>query len=167
MLQEHIQIVEETFSRLQQDSHKFMTSYYANFFEMAPHLRKSFPIDLRALQQEVNTTLAGIIANLDDETRTANDLISLARQHKQYGLKNSHCLVVLDALMRTLNQQLGKNFTFEAREAWATICFHLLNITAHPVETEVSQTTPPKEPETKSSTKKQPQDKPHSVSRAA
>lgn len=128
MLQEHLQIVEQTFSQLQNDAHKLMTGYYANIFAIAPHLRKSFPLDLRALQQDLFASLQTIIANLDNTDIVADELAKIAKRHREYGLTACHCLLAKDAMMRTLIQQLGPELRWEVREAWAAVCTHLLEI---------------------------------------
>lgn len=141
MLQEHLHIVEQSFSQLQKDAHKLMTGYYANIFAIAPHLRKSFPIDLRALQQDLFASLQTIITNLDNTEIVSSELAKIAKRHREYGLTPSHCLLAKDALMRTLIQQCGPELRWEVREAWANVCSHLLDIaTGHSVADQLVKT---------------------------
>jgi len=128
MLQAHLKIVQQTHSQLQKDSHRFMTGCYANLFALAPHLRKSFPLDLRALQQELNISIRSMIANIDDEQCIRRELAAVARRHSAFGMHACHALLAQDAVLRTVNQQLGADFTWEVRDAWTTVLSRVVDI---------------------------------------
>ena len=69
----------------------------------------------KKLMQMINVAVAGL-ERLDAIRSAVKDL---GRRHDGYGVKEEHYESVGAALLRTLGQGLGEEFTPEVEEAWA------------------------------------------------
>jgi nitric oxide dioxygenase len=64
--------------------------------------------------------IAAVVKSLDRIETMLDDLRALARRHDRYGVQEAHYASVGAALLWTLEQGLGFDFTPEVRDAWAT-----------------------------------------------
>jgi len=69
------------------------------------------------LMQVIDAAVNGL-SNLE---RIVTAIQELGRRHVDYGVKDHHYDTVGTALLWTLEKSLGKEFTKEARNAWATV----------------------------------------------
>jgi hemoglobin-like flavoprotein len=67
------------------------------------------------------SVLATAINGLDDLDALVPVVESLGRRHVGYGVKDEHYDTVGQALLDTLQQGLGDDFTPEVRAAWAEV----------------------------------------------
>ena len=61
-----------------------------------------------------------MVKSLDCIETILGDLRALARRHERYGVREEHYASVGAALLWTLEQGLGLDFTPDVREAWVT-----------------------------------------------
>jgi hemoglobin-like flavoprotein len=61
-----------------------------------------------------------VVKSLDRIETMLDDLRALARRHDRYGVREEHYASVDAALLWTLEQGLGLDFTPDVRKAWAT-----------------------------------------------
>lgn len=66
------------------------------------------------LMNMINT----IIARLDKLDGLSNEISAMAHRHVQYGVRPGHYKLVGNALLWTLKQGLGKDWTPEVEQAW-------------------------------------------------
>ena len=72
--------------------------------------------------------IATIVRSLDRLDLVLDDIRSLARRHVGYGVTDAHYASVGAALLATLEQGLGTDFTAEVRDAW-TAAYEALSST--------------------------------------
>lgn len=70
--------------------------------------------------------LGYVISKLDKLDEIVDEVSKLAVRHVQYGVKDEHYGVVAIALLWTLEQGLGEDWTPEVKEAWIT-CYTILS----------------------------------------
>jgi nitric oxide dioxygenase len=63
--------------------------------------------------------IAAVVKALDRIETMLDDLRALARRHDRYGVQETHYVSVGTALLWTLEQRLGPDFTPDLRAAWA------------------------------------------------
>jgi nitric oxide dioxygenase len=63
--------------------------------------------------------IGAVVKSLDCIETILGDLRALARRHDRYGVREEHYASVGAALLWTLEQRLGLDFTSDVREAWA------------------------------------------------
>jgi len=92
--------------------------FYARLFALDPSLAAMFRGDLR----EQGCKLIAMISVAVDGLARIETLVpvieALGRRHAGYGVKDYHYATVAEALLWTLEQALGKDFTPETKQAW-------------------------------------------------
>lgn len=99
--------------------------FYSKLFVEQPSLRKMFPQNMEEQYTKLMDMLNSIIIRLDKLEEVHDDIINMAKRHEGYGVKDHHYKVVGEALLWTLQQGLGKEWTKELEEAWS-ICYYQL-----------------------------------------
>lgn len=120
------QHIRRTFAQIEPFASVAATLFYGRLDEIAPETRHLFRYDLgtpgMARQGEkLMQTLSVAVAHLDRLDVVLPAIEALARRHVAYGVTPQHYDSVGAALLWTLEQGLGPDFTPEARAAWATL----------------------------------------------
>ena len=98
---------------------------YALLFKIDPGLRPLFKGDIRRQSAMLVTMLSTAIGHLDRLDLVLPAVRDLGRRHAGYGVKDSDYDTVETALLLTLGQALGDDFTAEMRHAWVA-CYRTL-----------------------------------------
>jgi hemoglobin-like flavoprotein len=96
--------------------------FYERLFAANPSLRPLFKNDMRIQGVKLMTTIALVVYNLPDPSQVLPAIRDLAVRHVEYGVKPADYDTLRDALLWTLGQVLGEDFTPAVREAW-TLCY--------------------------------------------
>lgn len=114
-------LVQDSFTKVAPIADQAAALFYNRLFELDPDLRALFKGDMeeqgRKLMKMIGTAVNGL-DRLDEIVPTVQDL---GRRHVGYGVKDADYDTVGDALLWTLEQGLGDDFTVETREAWAEV----------------------------------------------
>lgn len=102
--------------------------FYDRLFTIAPHLRQLFPADLGQQKTALMAMLRVAVAGLDRPAALLPVVQQLGVRHVGYGVADEDYATVGAALLWTLGQGLGDQFTPEVEEAW-TVVFTLLATT--------------------------------------
>ncbi|NNF77020.1 MAG: hemin receptor [Rhizobiales bacterium] len=93
--------------------------FYARLFEIAPEIQDLFKFtDMPAQRQKLLIALNLAVINAHSLNTVAPQLEAIGRRHASYGVKNSHYEAVGQALVWTLEQDLGSAFIDDVRNAW-------------------------------------------------
>lgn len=84
-----------------------------------------FPKDMNQQYQKIVDMLSTIVGRLDNLGDLSDDIAAMAQRHVSYGVKPNQYQKVGEALLWTLEQGLGKDYTPEVKEAW-TKCYNTL-----------------------------------------
>lgn len=95
--------------------------FYDNLFAAQPALRPLFKADLQTQGERLMTMIGAAVAGLDDLPALVPVLRQLGARHARYGVRDEHYDVVGAALLKTLSQGLGDEFTPAVREAWTGV----------------------------------------------
>lgn len=95
--------------------------FYGKLFELDPSLKGMFKGDMaeqgRKLMAMINTAVNG----LDKLEAIVPAVQDLGKRHVAYGVTDQHYDTVGSALVWTLEQGLGADFTPEVKDAWVTV----------------------------------------------
>ncbi len=94
--------------------------FYGRRFEIAPQLRRMFPDDLGEQKKKLMTMLGTVVNGLTRLDTLMPAVRALGKRHAGYGVHAEHFAPVGSALLWTLEQGLGKDYTAEVKDAWAT-----------------------------------------------
>jgi len=101
-------------------------AFYSKLFSYNPSLRKMFPSNMSHQYQKLMDMINTIIARLDKLDDLTNEISAMAQRHVRYGVRPAHYKLVGNALLWTLKQGLGNDWTTEVANAW-TKCYALLS----------------------------------------
>jgi nitric oxide dioxygenase len=113
-----VALVRAGFDRIAPMAQDVGLAFYQKLFELNPALRPLFAEDLRPQVGHLMTALTMVIRSLDDLSPVLGRVRVLGRSHASYGVKPADFSTVGAALLATLDEGLGEDFTDEAREAW-------------------------------------------------
>lgn len=140
MTPEREQLVRETWRRFEPKAPDYARFFYDKLFELDPESRAMFGrANMDEQRHRLMETLGQLVAELDDAERLITDLVVLGRRHAVYGVRDSDYDSAGVALLWTLEQALGPEFTPEARAAWIE-AYHAIASVMRRVSTVVSAT---------------------------
>jgi hemoglobin-like flavoprotein len=114
------QLVQASFARLAPSSAAVAEIFYRELFVLDPGLRKLFKSDIAQQGRKLMSMLGTAIANLDRLESIAPAVRDLGHRHVGYGVAPADYETVACALIATLEQGLGSDFTPALREAWTS-----------------------------------------------
>jgi hemoglobin-like flavoprotein len=103
-------------------------TFYSKLFLDNPSVRKMFPKEMNQQYQKLIDMLSTVVGRLDHLEDLTGEIAAMAHRHVAYGVKPSQYQKVGEALLWTLKQGLGKDFTPEVEVAW-TKCYTTLSDT--------------------------------------
>jgi len=96
--------------------------FYNRLFEIAPGLKPMFHRPLPEQSRKLMTILDHIVEKLDALEDIIDNIVKLSQRHSDYGVKPEHFADVGEALLWTLEKNLGRKWNNEVKEAWA-MCY--------------------------------------------
>jgi nitric oxide dioxygenase len=120
MTPEQIALVRESFAKVVPIGKQAAALFYDRLFAIDPRTRPLFRGDMKSQGAKLMAAIGAVVKSLDRIETMLDDLRALARRHNHYGVREEHYASVGAALLWTLEQGLGFDFTPDVREAWAT-----------------------------------------------
>lgn len=114
-----IELVRVTWQRVKPRRAAASELFYQRLFELAPDVRALFRRDMASQGAMLVATLDAVVGSVDRLAEVLPMAEQLARRHVAYGVQPQHYDTVGQALLWTLEQGLGEDFTPAARHAWA------------------------------------------------
>ncbi len=116
--QDEIRMVQDSLSRLRHDFDARSMVFYQSLFSRAPELRVLFRDDLAGQGMKFMSTLDVIVKKLDHEEELIGRYKGLGEMHAAIGIKREHFVPMEEALIDTMRDALGDDFTPELETAW-------------------------------------------------
>lgn len=118
MTPKQVGLIKTTWDKVFPIADKAAELFYGKLFELDPDLKPLFKGDMveqgKKLMMMINTVVKGL-ENLEELVPAVQDL---GIRHAGYGVTDEHYDTVAEALLWTLGQGLGDDFTDEVKEAW-------------------------------------------------
>jgi nitric oxide dioxygenase len=118
MTPKQIELVKSSFAKMAPVKDQAAALFYRRLFELDPDLRPLFRGDMAAQGAKLMAALGAVVASLDQLASVMPAVRELGRRHAAYGVRPEHYATVGEALMSTLEQGLGADFTPATRRAW-------------------------------------------------
>jgi len=118
MTPSQIDLVQSSFARVSPIADTVASLFYARLFDIAPEVRSLFKRDMKEQGRKLTTALGLVVKGLKNLDAILPAVRSLAVKHVGYGVRAEHYPPVGEALLWTLEQGLGPDFTPEVRDAW-------------------------------------------------
>ncbi|MBI1201846.1 MAG: hemin receptor [Rhodopseudomonas sp.] len=118
MTPDQIAMVQESFKKVAPIASTAADLFYGRLFEIAPAVRPLFPDDLADQKKKLIAMLATAVNNLHQVETIIPAVEDLGRRHVAYGVTSGMYEPVGAALLWTLEQGLGDDFTPPVKAAW-------------------------------------------------
>lgn len=119
MLPSQVDLIQTSFAKVVPISDQAAALFYGRLFEIAPQVKPMFKGDMAEQGRKLMSTLAVVVKGLSNIDAVVPAAQALARRHVAYGVEDAHYAPVGAALLWTLEQGLGPDFTPDVKAAWA------------------------------------------------
>lgn len=123
-----IELVQETFKLVVPIKEQAAELFYGKLFELAPEVKPLFTSDIVEQGKKLMATLGVAVSGLNNLDTIVPTVVELGRKHVDYGAEDEHYAVVAEALLWTLEQGLGEEYTPEVEDAWTAAYTILANV---------------------------------------
>ena len=121
-------LVQESFAKVVPISETAADLFYNRLFELDPSLRPLFKGDMKDQGRKLMDMIGVAVKGLDDVDKIVPAVQALGERHGGYGVKDKDYDTVATALLWTLEQGLGKDFTPEVKTAWTEVYILLSSV---------------------------------------
>ncbi|RLA03684.1 MAG: hemin receptor [Gammaproteobacteria bacterium] len=128
MSEHQIKLVQSTWQMIVPVKDQTAELFYRKLFLIAPEVRPLFKGDIKEQGTKLVNSINLVVNSLTHLEQVVPALQELGRRHIDYGVEADHYDIVAEALLWTLEQGLGEDFTDEVKEAW-TIAYTIIATT--------------------------------------
>jgi hemoglobin-like flavoprotein len=119
MTEDQIQLVKKTWKIFRGINPAIVgDTFYSKLFSDNPAVKKMFPEKMEDQYKKLTDMLSIVVARLDRLDELTDIIAEMAQRHVQYGVRPAHYKLVGAALLWTLEQGLGNDWTSAVKEAW-------------------------------------------------
>lgn len=118
MLDEDIRLVQTSFAKVVPIKDAAAELFYSRLFLIAPEVEPMFRGDMKDQGAKLMATLGVVVKGLSDLDALLPVAEDLAARHVTYGVRPAHYKPVGEALIWTLRNGLGDEFTAATEAAW-------------------------------------------------
>jgi len=119
MTPQDIQLVKESWKKVVPIADQAAALFYDRLFELDPTVKPMFKGDMKSQGRKLTAMINTAVVNLSNLSSIVGAVEDLGRRHVGYGVQPEHYDTVGSALLWTLEQGLGEDFTPETKGAWA------------------------------------------------
>ncbi len=112
------EVLQDSLSLVIDDEHKLMLAFYDRLFDEHPEVRPLFGADLRPQATMLQQAIAAVLDHLDDAEWLGRTLGALGRRHADLGVTPEMYGWVAGALITTMAERGGGDWTDEMTAAW-------------------------------------------------
>jgi hemoglobin-like flavoprotein len=117
-----VELIKSSFSKVVPIADQAAGLFYGRLFEVAPEIRPLFKsVDMSKQGVKLMQMIGQAVSLLNAPEKLVPALQNLGQRHVDYGVTAAHYDIVGAALLWTLEQGLGADFTDETREAWTKV----------------------------------------------
>lgn len=116
-----IQLVQNSWQKVIAIGPQAAALFYQNLFEADPALKPLFKGDLQAQGKKLIDMIGIAVNKLTELDVLVPVLQNLGKRHSGYGVQDAHYDTVGTALIKTLGQGLGQDFTADVKAAWVNV----------------------------------------------
>lgn len=135
MTNEEIQLVQRSWNRVLPIKDDAAALFYRRLFELDPGLRPLFTGSMEQQGARLMQMITAAVNGLDRLEALRPVVRQLGERHGTYGVRDEHYDTVASALLWTLEQGLGEEFTPAVKAAWIEVYGVLASIMRAPRDT--------------------------------
>lgn len=115
------ELIRRSYAQLSRTGEIALLSFCQQLFRLDFSLRYFLRLDTEPARRQALEAMGLVVDSLDCWQELNPDLCSMGRRHARAGLQPGQYDVVREALLQTLKQNLGAEFTDELRTAWGQL----------------------------------------------
>lgn len=115
------QLVQNSFAKVVPIADTAAELFYSKLFALDPKLKPLFKDDMKEQGRKLMHMIATAVNGLDHIEALVPAVQDLGRRHVAYGVTAAHYDTVGAALLWTLEQGLGPDFSPEVKDAWTAV----------------------------------------------
>lgn len=125
----NVQLIDESFDKIRPNIEQFTASFYYNLFAIHPELKSLF-VKTNIAEQSKMLMGALILAvkNINKPESIATALKNLGARHVKYGAISEYYPYFGEALLLTLQDYLGADWTPPVKQAWRDAYNSIVNL---------------------------------------
>ena len=116
-----IPLVQQSWTQVAAIAPQAAALFYQNLFTADPSLKPMFKGDMEAQGAKLMQMIGAAVSKLNDLDTLVPILQGLGKRHASYGVQDAHYDTVGGALLQTLGQGLGAEFTPAVKAAWSEV----------------------------------------------
>lgn len=120
MSPEKIELVQSSWAKVAPNAEQVAVLFYGRLFEIAPEVKPLFKGDMAEQGKKLMQMLAVAVNGLPKLDTILVPVQQMGERHTGYGVEPQHYDSVGAALLWTLEQGLGEDYTPEVADAWKT-----------------------------------------------
>jgi hemoglobin-like flavoprotein len=120
MTPKQIALVQASWKQVQPIADQAAALFYSRLFTLEPSVKRLFKGDMQEQGRKLMQMISVAVNSLARLESIVPAVRALGRRHAGYGVEPRHYVLVESALVWTLEQGLGKDFTEEVEDAWRT-----------------------------------------------
>ena len=128
MTPEQIDLIRSSWSKVVPIQDAAARLFYYKLFELDPEVKPMFRGDMEAQGHKLMMSLNVVVNGITDLDSLVPVIQAMGRRHVAYGVQAKHYDTVGAAILWTLEQGLGPDFTPAIREAWTAAYTTLANV---------------------------------------
>ncbi|OUR79979.1 methyl-accepting chemotaxis protein [Colwellia psychrerythraea] len=121
MTPNQISLVQKSWQKVLPIAPQAAEIFYSTLFEMDPSLKALFPSNIADQGKKLMAMLDTAVKLLDNPDKLIPAVQNLGAKHLKYGAEPEHYDTVGAALLKTLAQGLGQDFTAPTKKAWTVV----------------------------------------------
>lgn len=121
MKQNAVTLVQESWKKVTEIAPHTGELFYQNLFTADPSLKSLFKGDMDKQGKKLINMFNVAVVMLNNMETLTPILQGLAQNHVYYGVQDEHYQTVEVALLKTLEQGLGEDFTPDVIDAWSEV----------------------------------------------
>jgi hemoglobin-like flavoprotein len=118
MTPEQADLIRKSFDAMWPMHGRLAVLCYQRLFELAPEARAMFPEDMERQHLKLMDMIAALVGALEQRDLFQSLVMQSGRRHAGFGVRPSQYAAFGDALLWSLERQLGPSFTPDLRDAW-------------------------------------------------
>jgi len=118
MTEEQISMVRDSFEQATARREDLAEFFYACLFDLSPGMKALFKENIEGQAQRFIEMVAVVVNGMTTEQTVSRSLEMLGASHRRAEIETSHYAPFGQALVWSLAQTLGTDFTPETRRAW-------------------------------------------------
>ena len=127
MTPEQIELVKSSWAKVSPIAEQVAELFYGKLFSLNPELKLLFKSDMKGQGRKLMVMLNTAVNSLDKLDVVIPIIEASGRRHVDYGVKEEDYDTVGEALIWTLNEGLGDDFSDEVKTAWIKVYALLAN----------------------------------------